>query len=140
MKPYLHKKLLQVPLYKAKFLMILSNSSDLIQKEIGDTNIKHEPFCHTLLRGYKGWTTVAVVINFNNKKGKVTMGAIAHECTHASHFILAEREIQADYNNDEPEAYLTTWFGDELHKFMVSKGFDIYCPITRKHKKSPKFQ
>jgi hypothetical protein len=35
------------------------------------------------------------------------MASLCHECVHAAHWTLDLRGHKPDYNNDEPEAYLT---------------------------------
>ena len=43
---------------------------------------------------------------------------IAHEIVHIKNHIFLDCAMEADRNNDEPEAYLTGWLFDQIYNFL----------------------
>ena len=41
--------------------------------------------------------------------------SIAHEITHLVNYILKDFHIKHDFDNDEPQAYLTGWIADKIY-------------------------
>lgn len=39
-------------------------------------------------------------------KGKKGFSTLAHECVHAANWVLRDRGVQPDFDNDEPQCYL----------------------------------
>lgn len=107
----------EIPIYRGKLVIILSNDKDKIKKIcpiFDDDNI----FAHAIFGNYKGVQGFFIIINLKNKFMKITPGVIAHEAYHICSFISDKRGITIDTNNDEPIAYLTEWIVNEIHKFI----------------------
>lgn len=51
-------------------------------------------------------------------KGKPTNDVIAHECVHLVNHIFINNKMGLDPYNDEPQAYLTSWFYNKIEKFF----------------------
>jgi hypothetical protein len=72
------------------------------------------------------WQGFILVINHKNKYNPLTPGIITHEALHLTNFILNERGVLFDYENDEPHAYLLEWIIDEIFKFLSEKNILSY--------------
>ena len=119
-KKYLHKKVLNIPLYKGKFIIILSNDAKLVKTVI--KNFDHDDvYGHAHIDEYNGWSGYFVVLNFHYDFKGITHGVIAHEAIHVANFILDDRDVVADWSNVEPQTYLAQWITDEIYKFIKSK-------------------
>lgn len=120
---YLHLKELEVPLYRGKLVIILTNDKEKLQKYIPDFEDK-EPYAHTWLINWKGKQGFVIVLNFDNSYRKIHNGTITHEAIHATHFIAQERGLEADFQNDEPITYLAEFITDEVYKLMKKHKFE----------------
>lgn len=119
---HLHLKELEVPLYRGKLVIILTNDKEQLQKYIPDFE-DEEPYAHTWLVNWKGKQGFVIVLNFENSFRKIHNGTITHEAIHATHFIAQERDIEADFLNDEPITYLAEFITDEIYKLMTKHKF-----------------
>ena len=118
MKKYLHKKIVEVPIYGGHLLMFITNSVDKIRKELPNTDME-EVFAYTDQLG----GSAAITLNFENPTTKMTAGVIAHEAAHATHMILSTRGVMPDFDNDEAEVYLLSWMVNQIHEFMNEHKF-----------------
>jgi len=119
---HLHLKALEVPLYRGKLVIILTNDKQQLQKYIPDFE-DEEPYAHTFLINWKGKQGFVIVLNFENSFRKIHNGTITHEAIHATHFIAQERGIEADFLNDEPITYLAEFITDAIYKLMTKHKF-----------------
>jgi hypothetical protein len=124
MEKHFYKKEVHIPLYRGTLLIFLTNDSSELQKHIPDFK-DEEPYGHTLAVNYNGRAAYAVIFNFLYSYRKITHGTITHESIHAANFIASDRGIVADFNNDEPIAYLADWITDEIYKFIEESDFDV---------------
>jgi UDP-galactopyranose mutase len=120
---YLHLKELEVPLYRGKLVVILTNDKEQLQKYIPEFN-DIEPYAHTYLINWKGEQGFVIVLNFDNSYRKIHNGTIIHEVIHATHFIAQERGIEANFINDEPITYLAEFIADQVYKLMKKNKFE----------------
>lgn len=51
-------------------------------------------------------------------KSKPTASIISHECVHLVNQVFIDRMMTLDPHNDEPQAYLTGWFVDQIDNFF----------------------
>jgi len=114
---YFHMKSTDVPLYRGKLVIILSNDSDKITKQIPEFD-KEDPYAHAWLVEHHKYQWFTIILNFHNKQRDVCHGTIAHEAAHAAAFILGDRGVAPDFINDEPVAYLIEWITNEVYKHM----------------------
>lgn len=121
---YFFKKAYPIPLYGGYFIVIFSNQSDKISRAVNCNEYAlDELYAYTFTNFYyQGKEAYSVVFNFWNPHGKITMGTIIHEVTHAGNRLLKAREIIPDWDNDESEAYLKAWMGDCVYSFMKKCG------------------
>lgn len=119
---HLHLKELEVPLYRGKLVIILTNDKEQLQKYIPDFE-DEEPYAHTGLVNWKGHQGFVIVLNFENSFRKMHNGTITHEAIHATHLIAQKRGIEADFLNDEPITYLAEFITDEIYKLMTKHNF-----------------
>jgi hypothetical protein len=119
---YLHLNAKDIPLFRGKLVLIISNDTEKVKKYLpnfGDRNV----YAHTCYYDWKGYGSFFIVLNFDNDYRKLYHGTVTHESIHAANMIANDRGVIADFNNDEPLAYLSEWIADEVYKFADSKGF-----------------
>lgn len=116
-KPYAKVKAIPVPLYRGRFIIILSNSVEEVQKTIPEFK-KEQFYGHSWHINYKNRDGFAMVLNFENKISKMTHGTIAHESVHIANFIADSRGLVSDFDNDEPITYLVQWIVDQTYLFI----------------------
>ena len=121
MKDYLHYKSVQIPLYRARLIIVLTNSNDQIKKLIPE--FEGDIYAHTYMANFRGKDGYYCILNFHNNYREIYHGVIAHEACHISSFLLDNRGVKADFNNDEPVAYLIEWLTDEIYSYVNKIGF-----------------
>lgn len=118
MKEYIYLKEQLIPFYSGYFVIILTNSISKLEKYIPNVKKKNsEVYAHSFYESYKGHQGFILVLNFDNDV-KIKHGTITHEAYHIANFIGSERGFIADFDNDEPLAYLAGWITDECYKFI----------------------
>lgn len=121
---YVYYKVLNIPIYKGKFIVILGNDKRKIKKVYPNFN-RETVYATTFYDRYKNDEGYYVVLNFDNKYNKITHGVIAHEALHCVNMLAEYRGFVPDFQNDEPLTYLLEWFVNEIHKFVKEKGFKV---------------
>lgn len=121
---YFYIKVVNIPIYKGNLVMILSNDKDKISKlDKGWT--KEDIYAHAIHGEYKNFEAFYIVLDIKNSS-KITNGVIAHEAFHVAEFIAESRGFIPDFENNESVAYILEWVTDQIHKFIIEKGFKIY--------------
>ena len=120
-KPYLHKKVIPVPLYEGKLIIILSNDSDLVSKYLPDFH--KDIYAHACKDNYNGNQGYYCILNYDYDGVPICNGTIAHEATHLAMYVCEYVGIEMDFNNPEPLTYLVGWFTNEIYKFSNQKGY-----------------
>lgn len=118
MKKYFFIQSKEIPLYRGKLVIILSNDKEKIKNIcpiFDDDNI----FAHAIFGNYKGTQGFFIILNHKNKYMQINPGVIAHEAHHICSYIADKRGIIIDTNNDEPMAYLIEWIVNEVHKYIT---------------------
>jgi pyruvate kinase len=120
---YFFKKAVKIPIYSGYFIMIFSNDGEKIRKVVKCNPLAYI-YAYTFHNFiYNKYESFCVVFNFWDTT-KITLGTIMHEITHAGNRILKARDIGADQEDDEAEAYLKGFLGDCVENFMLE------CKIT----------
>lgn len=122
---YFYKKVLPIPIYKGKLVIIFSNNLKKISETVPRFK-EEELYAHALYRNWKGTEGFIIVLNFHNPSRKITHGVIAHEALHVVNFLAQSRGIEADFTNDEPLTYLLEWTVDEIYKYMKQKRLNAH--------------
>jgi hypothetical protein len=115
-KKYFIKKITPIPLYNGHLLIIFSNNINKITKYVDDLD-EDENFAHTFEIFYEGFNCPLIVLNFKHLQ-KITHGDIHHEILHATNIIAKNRGFVADFDNDEPVAYICTWVANEVYDLI----------------------
>lgn len=112
-------KKIKIPIYFGDFIIIYDKDgwdevNKKYQKKLGwDTPITYGyPACVFEDTFYSYTKYVAAFIT------KPTASIIAHEAVHLVNKIFKHRGVDLDLVNDEPQAYLTGWFVNEIDKFF----------------------
>ena len=110
------KKKVKIPIYYGDLIIIKCNDWKEVNKKYKKKKKK---------------TFEAIVFKYDTKKGytkyvaafskKPTGATIAHEVTHLVNHIFIDRVMQLDPYNDEPQAYLTGWFFEQIDNFFKNK-------------------
>lgn len=104
---------IKIPIYHGDLVMIECDNWEEVNKKY-DTEIQ-DGWDGVVFKPEKDDSYSEYVVAFNRKpKGFV----IAHECVHLVNHIFSDRGIRVDIYNDEPQAYLTSWFFKEIEKFF----------------------
>lgn len=115
----MRKKRIKIPLYFGALVLMQVDSWDAVNKMFdfdltnGYTAMVHRIFTSTGQREY-----YAV---FNSSNENIDTSIIAHEVVHLVNRVFIDVGITPDLENDEPQAYLTGWFADQIDKFLNSK-------------------
>jgi len=137
-------KVVDIPIYHGKLVLILSGDMDYVRSHIEDFDCERV-FAHAWHFEWKPESMEAfgMVLNFRDRSN-MTHGAIAHEASHLASYIASSRGIVADFENDEPVAYLVSWIVDQIYYWLYEvwkeTGDDEYAsfwtgpPGTRKPK------
>lgn len=120
---YFHKKIIEVPLYKGKLVIVITNDSDKLNKIVSDHDVDSEIYAHSFYGGLNGHQAFVMALNFNHSFSKITHGTITHEAIHIAHYIADYRGFIADFENDEPITYLAGWIANEVYKFIDKHNF-----------------
>lgn len=120
-KGYLFVKEHEIPLYRGKLVVILSNDASKVKKLLPHSNYVNI-YAHSITCNWKGSLGYVAIINLNNEYRGMKHGCIAHEAVHLAHFILGDRGHKSDFDNDEAEAYLTEWITDRIYDLIKKKG------------------
>lgn len=107
-----------IPIYRGKLIIIVSDDKEEIKKKISDFEEDGDIYGHACLTNWEGWQGFALVINHKNKHRPLTFGVIAHEALHLTNFLMNERGVHLDYENDEPHAYLLDWIIEQVLDFL----------------------
>ena len=121
MDSYLHKKVVKVPLYSGKLIILLSNDCDLVGKYLPDFN--KIVYAHACKENYNGAQGYYCVLNFDYSGQTLDHGTIAHEATHLAMYVCEYVGIEMDQDNPEPLTYLVVWFTNEIYRFAAKHGF-----------------
>jgi hypothetical protein len=116
---FFYKKVVKIPMYGGNFIIVFTNDTEKICKIVNTppNGVQHL-YAHTFHNFmYQGYESFAVCFNFWDTM-PVTLGTLMHEITHCGNRILLSREFEPDWINDEAEAYLKAWMGDEVYTFM----------------------
>lgn len=126
-KKYFHIKITSIPLYGGIFGIIVSNDVTAIREHISefDAENSNTVFGHTFLTPYDGKESYFIVLNPKYEYKKLTQGTIAHEALHVTTFVLNNRGININIDNDEAAAYFLDWVVDKTNRFLRLKGFKI---------------
>jgi hypothetical protein len=117
MNEYIYIKEKEIPLYRGKLVIVLTNSVSEVKK-INPTYSHDFVYASTFFGNWKGMQGFFVIFNFDHKNYAVYNGTITHEALHCANFIGEARGIVNDGVNDEPFAYLAEWITDEIYKFI----------------------
>jgi len=116
---FFFKRVIRIPIYFGNFIILFSNDPEKVMKTVDCQSCEVKNlYAHTFHNFmYNNLESFCVVFNFWDSL-PITMGTIVHEVTHAGNRLMLSREFEPDWINDEAEAYLKSWMGDEIEKFM----------------------
>ena len=114
MKKIYHLKHFNIPFYRGYLVVILTDDTERINKMLS-VNFENI-YGYTIYDAYRGQQGFFIVLNPNSSFRNMTHGTIAHEAYHAAGFIAIRRGITADFDNDEPLAYLADWITDKVYE------------------------
>lgn len=121
MKTYYYKKTVKIPIYAGVVKIVLSNDNERIKKEFPeDYNDGDYAFAHTdQINEY------FLVLIFDVPRSKITISTAAHESLHITNFILRDKGVVADWDNDECQTYLLGFVLDKVLEFARDKKIKI---------------
>ena len=118
-------KAVNVPLYRGKLVVIITSSVKQLKKYIPDWTDK-EIYASTYYAPYKEKQQgYYIILNFKGTYRKIQHGTIAHESTHAAHFIMKHNGLIGDLVDDEAQAYLVGWITDQVYKVIRQTKYKV---------------
>lgn len=123
MDKYYHEKEVSIPLYSGKAIIIFTNDGEKLKKY--PHLFYEDDFYAYSYFDVEHSDDFYIVLNFNHPYKKITHGVVSHESLHLTDFILNDRGVVADFENDEPITYLLNWVVDEVYKFARDTKMNI---------------
>lgn len=105
-------KKVDIPIYYGKLIIIKYKNVEKLNKKYNQ-NISNRYAAVVFSDESVNYTKLIVAFH-----GKPSPDVIAHECAHLVNHIFINNKMGLDPYNDEPQAYLTGWFCNEIHKFF----------------------
>jgi hypothetical protein len=108
------KKKIKIPIYHGELTIILDKDLSYIEKTYKTASL--EDFGAVTLKDKFSYRHYIVAFTDSNH-----LSNIAHEIIHLKNYIYLDCAMELDRYNDEPEAYLSGWLFDEIHKILKQK-------------------
>lgn len=109
-------KKIEIPIYFGKLVLIQDKNWEKVNKKYKTQATKN--FEAFFFKEEKKSGRIEYVVCFHKN---VKSGTIAHEAVHVVNNIFKDRFINLDTENDEPQAYLTSWIVSEIENFLKKK-------------------
>lgn len=107
------KKLVVIPIYQSELIIIQDKDWKKVNKKYGtQAEVRFGAF---VFRHLKKSGRMQYVVCIDKDP---SYSLIAHECVHLTNHLFEDWGIKLDLDNDEPQAYLTGWFFNEIEKFL----------------------
>lgn len=112
----MRQKRIEIPLYYGTLIIIQVEDWDWVNKRFGfDLSNSYCAMVHRIFTK-KGKREYYAVFNCTSEKS--TPDVIAHEVVHLVNRVFLDTGIKPDLDNDEPQAYLTGWFMEQICNFL----------------------
>lgn len=109
----MRKKVIPIPIYQSELVIIQDKNWKKVNKKYGLNASKR--FGAFVFKTESKYGYVQYVACFDmNPSNKL----IAHESVHLVNHLFEDWGIKLDLDNDEPQAYLTGWFVEQIDKFL----------------------
>lgn len=109
----MRKKKIPIPIYFSDLVIMQVKDWDRINEKYGfklDNSFAAMVFKTQSKKGY-----IKYVVAFTSKP---KASIVSHECVHLVNQLFIDRMMTLDPHNDEPQAYLTGWFVDQIDNFF----------------------
>lgn len=115
----------EIPIYKGKLYVVVSNDYEKVEKLIPgfDKWSNGELYAHSFLVTYKGEECIFIILNFDHEYEKMTYGVIVHELRHAADLVAQRRGLNTTPQNTESNAYLMEWMANTVFLELIRWGF-----------------
>ena len=125
MSEYHYIKGKEIPIYKGKLYVVVSNDYEKVEKLIPgfDKWSNGELYAHSFLVTYKGEEGIFIILNFDHEYEKMTYGVIVHELRHAADLVAQRRGLNTTPQNTENNAYLMEWMANTVFLELIRWGF-----------------
>ncbi len=117
-------KAINIPLYRGKLVIIITDSAKQVKKHIPEFDDAYL-YAHSYWAKFKKSQGYYIILNFKNPYRKIHHGTIAHEAVHTAHFIMKDRGIIDSFENDEAKAYLVEWITDQVYKVIKNANHEV---------------
>lgn len=112
-KKYFHITAKEVPIFKGKLVIVLTNDVDNVKKYLPNWEDDYV-YGHTWKYSYKNRQGYYLILNLWNTDMEITHGVIAHEAVHVAQFVTERAGIR----DDECTAYITEWATDQVYRYL----------------------
>ena len=137
MSEYHYIKGKEIPIYKGKLYVVVSNDYEKVEKLIPgfDKWSNGELYAHSFLVNHKGEECIFIILNFDHEYEKMTYGVIVHELRHAADLVAQRRGLNTTPQNTESNAYLMEWMANTVFLELIRWGF--VPQFSRKRQRRP---
>ena len=137
MSEYHYIKGREIPIYKGKLYVVVSNDYEKVEKLIPgfDKWSNGELYAHSFLVNHKGEEGIFIILNFDHEYEKMTYGVIVHELRHAADLVAQRRGLNTTPQNTESNAYLMEWMANTVFLELIRWGF--VPQFSRKRQRRP---
>lgn len=122
MKKYFHEFPSEIPIYGGDFSLIITNDVDICEEKFGGFESGYV-YAHALTR-----LEDSVVKDYKKNKYRIilnlhyvdwmTHGSIAHEASHITNWVMKNKGMEWDANNDEAQNYLLLYFVNLIYSHL----------------------
>lgn len=109
-----------VPIYGSRVVFVEGSDPVEIENKFGldvGEYVYAHAFYDRIRENGKLYSCSFLIANRENIYARFTYGTLAHEVVHIAGFILDRAGVRADFNNDEPFAYLTEYIYNKAVAF-----------------------
>ncbi|KAA2223033.1 hypothetical protein [Chryseobacterium sediminis] len=113
------RKVVKIPIYFGDFIIILDNEqwknvNGIYQHRLQwDRPADERDVAFVFDDCHMGYSRYVVCF-----KDRPKNSVIAHECVHLVNKLFKDRGQRLDIENDEAQAYMTSWFFEQIEKFF----------------------
>lgn len=109
------KKIVKIPIFYGKLIIIVTEDLTCLNDKFNikvDKTYEAYSYNHITNQGNSEYYAV-----FRN--GKIDIQTVVHECVHIANYIFRHNGMDGSINDDECQAYLTSWIFKEIHKMLL---------------------
>lgn len=112
---FMIKKIVKIPIFYGKLIIIVTEDLTCLNDKFNikvDKTYEAYSYNHITNQGNSEYYAV-----FRNRK--IDIQTVVHECVHIANYIFRHNGMYGSIDDDECQAYLTSWIFKEIHKMLL---------------------